>query len=877
MKWMNPFVACCFSTLALLTMPASVGAAESMLTAEVEVLFPVPPSGRGGGVAAMGGAQMQRIDAGKSADGRGLLRLSADKAPVQGVWWFPNHLPLTAQQAMVGDKQARLIFEIEAAQPVESELSVQWRVEGKAGAWVHSGPLKLGPAHAAHVELPVPALAEGAKINGLILSFNQPGDYHVRRLALARLSAALLNPIAPAALRQAKQVTITGRAAGGINQVTLRLAPENEESAPAGKPVTVQKTVPVREGRYELTVTPRDLTPGLAYRVTAAPSAHPDALSPAQRLFVYPLLTGQLCPPVTRRGSDLIRNGKRFGFVGVNYTRFMLGLSNHANYEQIAHDVLQMKSFGVRVARVSIDLGMIQPELGVTADNPKYKQLMIEHNLDPAFVDQLDYFVQLAGENGIYTVIDWHGMATDPYRYFLGGNEQQRKEGKPGTAIAYNAPSTTQRGEFDLSNPRHVESLLNAHRWAAAHFKGNPNLLGIEIPFNEPHTKYMAVEANWRRITDQCAKAMAEGDPQRLTFTLGPSYSHNNLLPSVTWLPPDRASGAAPHFYQANGPVPVRPDAKKFREPWLARETEGTFGWSFTAVMMPFSAVHYPLYNGETGAHGAEMVLPDHPRAEAVSYLIEAQLVQEYATGMSGRLEWTMWGNKGGFVPFVDVYRTLFNRFAPVYDAGPLDRQAAEVAFIQNPEALPTANGYNYACIPFAKAALDLHLPPEHYLSGDQFRYFASAELSVGLEQVVQAADALHYKALVVDQRYLDPGVVALIKSSRIPTLWLDKAEDLSSQQLGAFLRQAGVTVDEKTPRDIQLVEGPEHLIAYRRLDGGTNPTMIYPKLKHAGSFRLVNESGKSVFEGDAASLAEKGIQVDLPLWRSRIFQIVKQ
>jgi hypothetical protein len=47
--------------------------------------------------------------------------------------------------------------------------------------------------------------------------------------------------------------------------------------------------------------------------------------------------------------------------------------------------------------------------------------------------------------------------------------------------------------------------------------------------------------------------------------------------------------------------------------------------------------------------------------------------------------------------------------------------------------------------------------------------------------------------------------------------------------------------------------------------------------LKHAGSFQLVDESGKAVFEGDAASLAEKGIQIDLPLWRSAIWRITHQ
>src|SRR5690606_16023 len=99
------------------------------------------------------------------------------------------------------------------------------------------------------------------------------------------------------------------------------------------------------------------------------------------------------------------------------------------------------------------------------------------------------------------------------------------------------------------------------------------------------------------------------------------------------------------------------------------------------------------------GSHGAQMVLPDRSPVEATSILVEAQLVQEYATGMVGRMEWTMWGNRGGFVPYIETYRTLFKRFAPVYEAGPIDRQRVEVAFIQHPEAAPSANGHNFACI----------------------------------------------------------------------------------------------------------------------------------------------------------------------------------
>jgi hypothetical protein len=838
-----------------------------MLTADVEAYFPVTTA-RSGGVAAMGNAFMERLDADSSPDGVPMIRLVGRQAPTQGVWWFPRHQQVKPEETLPGDARARLVVDVEAASPVTTALSLQWRIGEQAGDAVRAEPQAVGPDNTTRFELPVPVLAPDAVVGGIILGFSVPADYRIRRLALARQCLVLLDDVRDDSLRRSPQATLTGRAAAGIGRVVVRLTPQ-DATAPA-----LAKAVDARDGRFELVLAGSELRSGVAYLATAEPADRPLEASPGRRLFAYPPLTGRACPPVRRQGPDLIREGKRFGFVGVNYTPFYLGLTIRADYESLARHALQMRDWGVRVVRVPLDIGAVQPALGILPDQPGHAALLRKHRLDPAFVEQLDYFVAVAGELGIYTLIDWHGIALDPYRYFLGGQEQDRGSGKPGTAIAYLAPSPTERGEFDLADAKHVEALLNAHRWAARHFRGNPNLLGIEVPFNEPHTKYMAVEANWRTITDLAARAVAEGDPDRLTFALGPSYSHNNLLPSVTWLPPDRVTGGGHHFYQANGPVPTRADAATFREPWLARETEGTFGWSFPAVMLPFSAVDYPAYNGECGAHGARMVLPNLPAPEAAMVLIEAQLVQEYAAGMVGRLEWTLWDNANDFVPYLEVYRTLFRRFAPVFEAGPLDRMAAAVAFVQHPEAVPSSNGHNFACLPFAKAALDLHLSPVHYLTDEQLRYRASAELSVGLEQVVGSVESLGYKALVVDRRHLDPRTAALLPHMGVPLLWLDDAEALTADALAVFLKQSGVAVDTGTPREIQLAEGPDHLVVYRRLDGGANPVRIHPLLKRAGSVALIGEDGKTAYQGDAAQLATTGFEVDLPLWRSAIYRI---
>ncbi len=843
--------------------PAFAG--NLLLWADSEIVFPFYPDARGGGTAAMGKGAFDLVP-GDGPAGFSAARLTSTEAPVQGAWWFPSHRPMSEPQAMLGNPQARIVMQVRSDRAVSSDVSIAWRVNGEQADAVKTGPINFPANKTIDVALAIPPLATDAKITGLIISFSKAGAYDIQKLALARKAAIDVDPIPAHVLRQSKSQTITGRTIDGVSRVTLRFKP-TEGGADA-----VEKTVPVTGDSFRYSVTAREIPPGYAYQVTAEPAGQPDQVSPARRLFVYPELTGKNNPRVTRDGAQLVADGKPFGFLGVNYTRFNLGLGVEADYEAIAHDVMQMKRWGVRVVRTTVDIGLTQPEPGIYLEDPRYAQIIKDHKLDPRYWDQFDYYVQLAGEQGIYIVLDWHGMPLDPYRYFLGGKPSERNSGKPGTAIAYLAESPTKAGDFNMENPLHLKTLLDSHRWLANHFKGNPNILAIEIPFNEPHTKYMAVEANWRRVVDQCAKAVGDGDPERLTFALGPSYSHNNVLPSVTWLPPDRATGMAPHFYQANGPVPVRPDAKSFPSPWLARDQEATFGWSFPAVTMPLSAVDYPFYNGESGEYGHRILLPNNP--EAARILVESQLFQEYAAGMSGRLEWTLWGNETDFQPYVEIYETQFNRFAPVYNSGPLDRQRAEVAFVQSDTAVPASNGHNFGCVPFAKAALDVHLSPLHYLTDSHFRYLAAAELSVGLEQVVESSEKMKYKAYVVDRRNLDPRVEAALKTLQARVLWLDKADDLTAEALADFLKKMDVAVDTKTPREIQLVEGPKYLVAYKRLASDSNAVRIYPILHRTGDVELFNEAGQSVFKGSVTELAEKGIEITLPQWRSAIYRV---
>src|SRR5690606_34682757 len=141
--------------------------------------------------------------------------------------------------------------------------------------------------------------------------------------------------------------------------------------------------------------------------------------------------------------------------------------------------------------------------------------------------------------------------------------------------------------------------------------------------------------------------------------------------------------------------------------------------------------------------------LPDTPREEATPLMLEAQIVQAYAAGWAGNLGWTLTGHHSVYTPVVDIYEELYRRFTPVYAAGPLDLDRAEVLFVQNVGAVPIDNGLNHAAVPFARLALDLHLTPVHYMTDDQLLSTGLVQMAVGLEQVEQIGAGLDYKVAI--------------------------------------------------------------------------------------------------------------------------------
>ncbi len=668
-------------------------------------------------------------------------------------------------------------------------------------------------------------------------------------------------------------VRITGRAEGSAGSNATVQAIDAKK-----KVVATWTPVIAADGSFSFDLD-RTQLPG-SVRLSLVPAAPGrDAAPGMYSFFNYPIIdSSRRLDRVVRDGSHLSVDGKPYAFLGVNYTQFLLGFSRRANFELLAANFQEMADWGIHAVRMPIAMAMIQPAPGVFPDSPEYTEVLRNAGLDPNFFALLRYAADLGHHHGIRIVFDWHESAMDPYRYFIGGEDKDRGTGKPGSPLAWLAMPSDAYPKEDhpvfvlVTEPRQVKALLDTTGWLAGAFKDDTAILGFEVPYNEPHERAVSNDLAWRRLTAQSAAAVKSAAPDMLAFGMPSGWGHENVFISSTWLPPDQLDGMGPHFYVGNGPIPVREDANKRKYPYLAREVEPSLSVGLVALALPYSNVKYPFYNGEGGGHGAESFLPDLPLKQATRIQIEAQIFQTYANGMTGYFEWTMW-NHTFWNHTTEPNRVLFERYSPVFRAGPVDFQNAKILFVQHPAAESNANGHNHAAVQFARAVLDLHLQPVHYMTDQQLVFTGQTMFSRGFEQVDASGEGLgSYKAIVVDTRNVDKRTLDIIRGAGVPVLEFDETRRIDVAAIGEFLDKSGVAVDRKTSTEFQLVNGPAHFLVYRRSAG--DATRVYPRLERKGEFSLVSEDGKTVFSGTAERLANEGIEVKIEKWSGAIFTI---
>lgn len=831
----------------------------------------VPRAGTGEGTLSPYGHNKPAFE--KNAEGIEVVQLpAAHKTEANLLWTYWGHRRPAADQWPVDAKSRTHLTVVSAA-----DVTLDTRLFVRADDWsapVDGPAVKLAAGRPAEIEIPLPATLPPGAIQNLRVVFSaKPAvpALTITEWSVGEQVAVALYPSEHDHANPGRPLTIAGRAAPGADIAI-------QADGPDGKRVKDWRaTASADDGRFSFQVDPAALPAGpltlrAASRAKGSETIHWSADAP---LYLFPILKpGHTLPMLTRDGRNLLENGKPWAFAGFNYTHFLLeySLPGRANYQTVAEHMRQYGDWGVTAIRVPLHLGMFQPRPGVFPDHPDYESIIKSHNLDTRFYDLFEYTVAVAGHYGIRVFLDWHEMPDDPYRYFVGGNLTEKKAGQPGKGIAW-LSDPYGKDAAHPGDPRHTKAIVDTNRWLARRFKGNGNLAGFEVPYNEPHSPTDSAELDWRRLTAATILPIITEDPDRLTFGMPPAWGHSNVLPSTTWFPPDHLTGMAPHHYLGNGPVALRADAKSRHSPWLARDVAATFDHSMFAAAFPNGAAPLPVFNGESGEHGYASFLPDMDRREATSYMIEAQLLQTYAAGWTGSLGWTLTDNATVYKPVVDLYEQAYRRFAPVYSAGPIDQMRADVLFVQNTAAVPVANGLNHACVPFARLVLDLHLAPAHYMTDDQLLATGLVQMAVGLEQVEQAAAGLRYKAAIVDTRNLDERALDLLRGTKMPVLVVDDAATLTREKLAAFLKNAGLALDEKTPAELQLVQGPGHLLVYRR--SGDGAARAFPRLVGLeGAFQLVDEQDRVAFSGTAETLARDGLAIDLPKWRTAIYRI---
>lgn len=862
-----------WTALALaLALPASALRAEEPIYAVGSLI--VPSQGRGGFSPQRGVKPEVRKDEGG--------RMIAIDLPAQGgrsasvAWWYAQHFRKKLPAEWPSGEDVRMQVVLNAASDTVVNIDVALQTEGGSvkGSGAKAVTLPAGRDVAVYSELPSKLPGTVTHVTVVLSAKTTLPDVSITGWSVGQLAdAALEVPGDDVWITAQNPVVIKGRAVGDAGQsVTVQVLD-------ADKKQVAELTAPLAaDGSFTL---PLDRTAlPLCQRLSLVPVAPGKAPSPGDySFFTFPMLDpDKRLARVEKQGSHLVLDGKPWAFLGTNYTPFMLGLSRKADHELVARNFRELHEWGFTAIRVPLAMAMIQPAPGVFPDSPEYKTILRDAGLDPRFFELLRYTVALGHHFGIRVVFDWHESAMDPYRYFTGGDVKDRGTGKPGSPLAWLAMPADRYPKEDhpvfvlIDEPRQVKALLDTTAWIAAAFKGDGAVLGFEVPYNEPHERLISNDRNWRRLTAQAALSVKQSDPGALTFAMPAGWGHENVFVSSTWLIPDLVDGMAPHFYVGNGPIPVRDDASKRKYPYLAREVEPSLSLGLAALSLPYSTAGYPFYNGEGGGHGAESFLPDLPLDDATRIMIEAQVFQTFATGMAGYFEWTMW-NFGFWRNTTVPNKELFQRYSPVFAAGPLDLGRARVLFVQNPAAETNANGHNHAAVRFARIALDLHLQPVHYMTDQQLIYTGQTMFSRGFEQVDASGEGLGaYQAIMVDTRNVDKRALDIVRGAGVPVIEFTEDKPVEVAAAAEFLRAHNVPHDTKTSAQFQYAEGPAHLVVYRRSAG--DAARVHPTLHREGVFALIDEAGRTVFTGDAAKLAADGLAVNLAPYVSAIFRI---
>lgn len=262
-------------------------------------------------------------------------------------------------------------------------------------------------------------------------------------------------------------------------------------------------------------------------------------------------------PPLAVRNGRLVnaQTGKPIGLFGVNLFETHLGWAIRQDIAEMERNLEAIAKCGFNAIRVPMNMSYIEPAPNVFPDDTKYGEIMQKHRLKDGFPQFLDALVKKASKLGLYVVLEFHELPSDPWRYFAGGNEQLRKDGKHGGAISWMAKLTMREDgtieKVELDWEKAFEHVPKALAWLAKRYKGNTTIAAIEVPWNEPVGGLADKDESYFRLVQACARAVKEADKNRLVFMDTQDWGAcvNFLPPSSCWRVPEEVDALFPHFY----------------------------------------------------------------------------------------------------------------------------------------------------------------------------------------------------------------------------------------------------------------------------------------------------------------------------------------
>lgn len=268
-------------------------------------------------------------------------------------------------------------------------------------------------------------------------------------------------------------------------------------------------------------------------------------LAPAFSLNSLKVEKGKIVDVVTKQP---------IGLFGVNLFESHLGWTISQNIDEMERNLVAIKNYGFNALRVPLNMSYIEPAPDVFPDNPLYSEIMLQHKLKDGFPRFLDALIKKANELGMYVILEFHELPADPWRYFAGGDEQLRGSGKHGGAISWMAKITEKEGKIEkveLDWEKAYIYVPKALAWLARHYKNNPTIAGIEVPWNEPVGGWADDSELYYRLVQACARAIKREDPQRLVFMDIQDWGAgvNFLPPTSTYKTPPEVDVLFPHFY----------------------------------------------------------------------------------------------------------------------------------------------------------------------------------------------------------------------------------------------------------------------------------------------------------------------------------------